>query len=213
MNPLFISALVVLAVVSTASYYLGTKKNRWIVSTMSRQLEDVLKPKTTNYVNIGGVIGYNFTYALPAPYTSAKGTITLSPRHSLLFLPFSMLLGISDRFFVNVFAKKKFKGEGHIVDLKYMGKANIAGVETMERRDVEAKGKKFVLLWRKADLASTLESTLAALDDPTSLRHFCAYHETGTFFMHLRPKSGSIGETVQTLVKKFPEYLESGKEQ
>jgi len=48
MNPLFISALVVLAVVSTASYYLGTKTNRWIVSTMSRQLEDVLKPKTTN---------------------------------------------------------------------------------------------------------------------------------------------------------------------
>jgi len=213
MNPFFISALVVLAVVSTASYYLGTKKNRWIVSTMSRQLEDALKPKTTNYVNIGGVIGYNFTYALPAPYTSAKGTITLSPRHSLLYLPFSMLLGISDRFFVNVFTKKKFKGEGHIVDLKYMGKANIAGVENMERREVEAKGKKFVLLWRKADLASTLESTLAALEDPTSLRHFCAYHETGTFFMHLRPQSGNIAETVQTLVKKFPEYLESGKEQ
>jgi hypothetical protein len=213
MNPLFISALVVLAVVSTASYYLGTKKNRWIVSTMSRQLEEALKPKTTNYVNIGGVIGYNFTYSLPAPYTSAKGTITLSPRHSLLYLPVSRLLGIGDRFFVNIFTKKKFKGEAHIVDLKYLGKANIAGVETMERRDVEAKGKKFVLMWRKADLATTLESTLAALDDPASLRHFCAYNETGTFFIHLRPKAGQLAETVQTLVKKFPEYLESGKEQ
>lgn len=212
MNPLFISALVVLAVVSTASYYLGTKKNRWIVSTMSRQLEDVLKPKTTNYVNIGGVIGYNFTYALPAPYTSAKGTITLSPRHSLLYLPFSRLLGIGDRFFVNVFTKKKFRGEGHIVDLKYMGKANIAGAESMERREVEAKGKTFALLWRRADLAATLEATLAAVEDPSSLRHFCAYNETGTFFIHLRPKAGQIAATVQALVKKFPEYLESGKE-
>ncbi len=213
MNPLFISALVVLAIISTVSYYLGTKKNRWLVSLMSKQLEEALKPKTTNYVNIGGVIGYNFVYSLPAPYTSAKGTITLSPRHSILYLPVSKLLGISDRFFVNIFTKKKFKGEGHIVDAKYLGKANIAGLERMERKELVAKGKKFVLLWRKAELSSALENTLAALEDPTSLRHFCAYQETGTFFIHLRPKAGQLAETLQALVKSFPDYLESGKEQ
>ncbi len=212
MNPLLISGLVVLAVVSTGAYYLGTKKNRWIVSRMSGQLEEVLKPRTTNYVNIGGVIGYNFSYALPAPYTSAKGTMTMSPRHSLLYLPISMLLGVSDRFFVNIFTKKKIKGEGHIVDARYLPKANIDGLDSMERRELEAGGKKFVLLWRKRDLSATLESTLSSIDDASSLRHFCAYPETGTFFIHLRPKSGQILETVRSLVAEFPGFMDGGKE-
>jgi len=212
MNPYFISALVVLAVVSSGAYFLGTKKNRWIVSSMSKQLEEALKPKSTNYTNIGGVIGYNFSYALPAPYTNAKGTITLSPRHSILYLPISKLLGVGDRFFVNVFTKKKLRGEAHLVDLKYLKKANIDGMAAMERRELVAKGKNFVALWRKNDLSPELEKMLASLDDPSSLRHFCAYPETGTFFIHLRPKAGMISATVQAITRRFPDFMESGKE-
>ena len=212
MNPYMVSALVVLAVISMASYFLGTKKNRWVVSSMSRQLESVLAPRSTNYVNIGGVIGYNFSYALPAPYTNAKGTITLSPRHSLLYLPISKLLGIGDRFFINVFTKKKIVGEAHIVDSGYLRKANIEGLDSMERREAEAKGKKFILLWRTADLSDVLEATLASVDDPTIIRHFCAYPSTGTFFIHLRPKAGRIEETVKSLAKGFPDYMEKTKE-
>lgn len=212
MNPYIISGIVVLAVLSTVSYFFGSRKNRWVVSTMSKQLEAVLKPRSTNYVNIGGSIGYNFSYALSAPYTNAKGTITLSPRHSLLYLPVSRLLGIGDRFFVNVFTKKKLRGEAHIVDATYMRKANIEGVDSMQHRDIEAKGKKFVLLWRSVDLSRELEATLACLDDPSSLRHFCSYPETGTFFMHLRPKSGQIEETVRSLVGRFSDFLEKEKE-
>lgn len=211
MNPYIISGIVVLAVLSTVSYFFGTKKNRWIVSTMSKQLENVLKPRSTNYVNIGGAIGYNFSYALPAPYTNAKGTITLSPRHSLLYLPFSRLLGIGDRFFVNVFTKKKLRGEAHIVDSTYMGKANIDGVGSMERREIESKGKKFILLWRSLDLSAELETALSSLDDPSSLRHFCSYPDTGTFFIHLRPKSGQIEDTVRALAAHFSDFLEKEK--
>jgi len=212
MNPYFISALVVLALVSMISYFLGSKKNRWIVSSMSRQLEEVLKPRSSNYVNIGGVIGYNFTYALPAPYTNAKGTMTLSPGHSILYLPISKLLGVGDRLFVNVFTKKKIKGEAHLVDLKYLKKANIAGLDSMQSRELEAHGKKFVALWKRVDQSAALEATLASLEDVASLRHFCAYPETGTFFIHLRPKAGQISEIAQALFNKFPDFIESGKE-
>ncbi|HUW69895.1 MAG TPA: hypothetical protein VMX33_06645 [bacterium] len=212
MNPYIISGIVVLAVLSTVSYFFGTRKNRWVVSTMSNQLESVLKPRSTNYVNIGGVIGYNFSYALVAPYTNAKGTITLSPRHSLLYLPFSRLLGIGDRFFVNVFTKKKLREEAHIVDATYMRKANIEGVDSMKRRDIEVKGKKFVMLWRSLDLSQELEATLSSLEDPSSLRHFCAYPETGTFFIHLRPKSGQIENSVKALAAHFSDFMEKEKE-
>ena len=191
MNSYTLFAIVVLALVSTGAYFLGTKKNRWIASTLTKGLEEVLKPLNSNYVNIGGSIGYNFAYSLPNPYTSAKGTITLSPRHSLLYLPFSLLIGVRDRFFVNVFTKKKLRGEGHIVEAGWLKKANITGMEQMERRDVQKGTKSFVLLW---------------------LRHFCSYPETRTFFIHGLPKQGSVRGNLEAVVVRLPGFLTKEKE-
>jgi hypothetical protein len=210
MNTYTITALVVLALVATASYFYGTKKNRWIVSTLSKELESTLNPITSNYVNIGGNIGYNFTYALRDPYTSAKGTVTLSPRHSLLYLPFSLLIGIRDRFFVNVFTKRQIRGEGHLVQASYLKKANIAGIEDMERREMEKDGKRFILLWRGADLSAELEKVLEAVPKPTELRHFCAYPDNKTFFIHELPKKGALRGNLEAILQRLPLFM--GKE-
>ncbi|HCM25291.1 MAG: hypothetical protein A2Z99_04925 [Treponema sp. GWB1_62_6] len=212
MNSYTLFAIVVLALVSTGAYFLGTKKNRWIASTLTKGLEEVLKPLNSNYVNIGGSIGYNFAYSLPNPYTSAKGTITLSPRHSLLYLPFSLLIGVRDRFFVNVFTKKKLRGEGHIVEAGWLKKANITGMEQMERRDVQKGTKSFVLLWRGADLSADLERLLDALPEPARLRHFCSYPETRTFFIHGLPKQGSVRGNLEAVVVRLPGFLTKEKE-
>jgi hypothetical protein len=207
MNSLTIAALVILALVATASYFYGTKKNRWIASVVSKELEKSLKPITSNYVNIGGNIGYNFTYALSAPYTNARGTFTMSPRHSLLYLPFSLLLGIRDRFFINVFTKSKIRGEGHVVQASYLKKANIAGIDEMERRETEKDGKRFVLLWKGADLSSELEKILESLPDPIRLRHFCAYPENKTFFIHFLPKDGIIQGNLEPIILRLPVFM------
>jgi len=215
MNPYTLTAIVILALASTGAYFYGTKKNRWIVSALTRELEDLLKPITTNYVNIGGAIGYNFVYALPNPYTSAKGTITLSPRHSLLYLPFSLLIGVRDRFFVNLFTKKKLRGEGHLVAAGYLKKANISGMDQMERRDILKGEKRFVLLWRDADLSADLEKLLDAVPDPAHLRHFCSFPETKTFFIHCVPHKGTVRGNLEAIYVRLPGFLmkEKAKEQ
>ena len=69
MNPYALVALVVLAIAATAQYYLGTKKNRVLTSRMSGALEELLKPGNTNYVNIGGTIGYNVITSYSIHYT------------------------------------------------------------------------------------------------------------------------------------------------
>jgi len=212
MNPYTLVALIALAVAATGSYFIGTKKNRWIASSLSTELEGALKPLTTNYVNIGGAIGYNFTYVLQPPYTNAKGTITLSPRHSLLYLPFSLLLGIRDRFFVNIFTKKKFRGEGHLVQAAYLKRARIDGAESMERREAANGDVPFVLLWRGADLSNDLEKLLDALPDPSRLRHFCAYPDTKTFFIHCLPMRGRIGANLEAIQQRLPVFLAKEKE-
>lgn len=212
MNPYALVALVLLAVAATAQYYLGTKKNRFISSRMSKDLEELLRPSSTNYVNIGGSIGYNFVYALSGTWNKAKGTITLNARHSLLYLPLSLLLGVRDRFFVNLFTKKRLKGEAHIVEASYLRRANIDGVDTMSRREAEAGGRRFALLWRGADLSAELEAVLRELPSPERLRHFCAYPETKTFFIHLRPKDGLIREDLAAVMRRLPPFVDDGKE-
>ncbi|PKL09389.1 MAG: hypothetical protein CVV51_04030 [Spirochaetae bacterium HGW-Spirochaetae-7] len=211
MNPLLLTAIIILAALATGNYFYGTRKNRWIVSSLSKDLEAALKPISSNYVNIGGAIGYNFTYALPAPYINAKGTITLSPRHSLLYLPFSLALGIRDRFFLNVFTKKKLRGEGHVVALSQLKKANIDGLEAMKRLDVSEGGRNFVILWRGADLSADLEKLLDALPDPASLKHFCAFPGTKTFFVHANPAKGEIKGNLEAIMKLLPGFIDKEK--
>ena len=211
MNPLGLSAIIILAAVATGAYFYGMKKNRWVVARLSKDLEEVLKPVSTNYVNIGGAIGYNFAYALPAPFTNAKGTITLSPRHSLLYLPFSLLIGVRDRFFVNIFTKKKLRGEGHIVEASYFKKAKIEGSDSMQRKDSRKANKDFILLWRGADLSSDLEKLLEALPDATRIRHFCAYPETKTFFIYANPYLGQTRDNLEVIVQRLSNFLEKEK--
>jgi len=98
MNNYLLFAIAALGVATTIQYFFGLKKNRWLGKTMSVQAENLLAPKNKEYVNIGGAIGHNFTYKLREPWKEAKGTFTLFPRHSLLYMPFSLLIGGSDRF-------------------------------------------------------------------------------------------------------------------
>jgi hypothetical protein len=212
MNPYLITAIVALAVASTGWYFFGSKKNKFIAASMSRDLEEILNPRTTNYVNIGGVIGYNFSYALTAPFTNAKGTMTLSPRHSLLYLPVSMVLGVRDRFYINVFTKKKLRGEGHLVETRYMPRAAIEGRESMKSKQVQKTGKNFTLLWRGEDLSGDLEKILEALPDPLYMRHFCVYRDNKTFFIHMRPHGGKLKGNVEAIVARLPVFFEKEKE-
>ncbi|HPB66897.1 MAG TPA: hypothetical protein PLW80_10045, partial [Spirochaetales bacterium] len=125
---------------------------------------------------------------------------------------FSLLIGVRDRFYVNVFTKKKLRGEAHLVEASYLRRANIDGVDSMDRAEAEAGGKRFVLLWRGADLSGELRAVLESLGQPERLRHFCAYPETKTFFVHLRPKEGDIRDDLSAMLQRMPTFFVEAKE-
>lgn len=212
MNPYAMVALVILGITATVQYFLGTRTNRALAAKITGGLEDLLKPGHTNYVNIGGAIGYNFVYALSGTWTSAKGTLTLSPRHSLLYFPISRLLGFRDRFYLNFFTKKRIRGEAHLVSKRYLRKSKIDGIAEMSRRDTEIGGRPFVLLWRGTDLSKELEAVLAAVPDPTRLRHFCSFPGNKTFYLHTIPLKAEVREDVEAVLKVLPRFLDTAKE-
>ncbi|MBP7096503.1 MAG: hypothetical protein KBC36_10475 [Spirochaetia bacterium] len=202
MNPLFVGGIAALGIAATVQYFLGVKKNRLIASRMSAAAEEAFAPKETNYVNIGGAIGHNFTYALKEPWTEAKGAMTLSPRQSLLYLPLSRLIGFGDRFFANLYTKRAMLGEMHLVEAGHLRRAKIDGIGGMERREVRKGGKRFVMLWKGKDDTAVLGAILDALPDPSALRHFCCFPDNRTVFFYLAPRKGELGGALPVLERQ-----------
>ncbi len=212
MSPPLVAGLVLLAIAATLGYFRGVKRNRAIAASIASGLEEALRPVSTEYVNVGGSIGHNFTFRLAGDWTKARGVFTLSPRHSLLYLPFSRLLGVRDRLFLNVFTSRPFRGEAHAVRASDERRAEIVGAGQMERREVEVAGLRFVLLWRGADLSGALEELLRGMPDPARLRHFCAYPGTGTFFLRTEPAPGSVAGDVSAMLLRTGPFLAASRE-
>ena len=158
MNVAYLIPLLLLGAAGSIQYFLGTKKNRWLGHRMSQQAERLLNPKDTEYVNIGGAIGYHFKYKLRDPWTSAKGSYTFIPRHSLLYVPFTYLLGNRDRFVINIFTDKKLISEGHIIEKGHLKRAKIDGEGVWQERDVRTED--FVLLWKTGEHSRPPEANL-----------------------------------------------------
>jgi hypothetical protein len=207
MDTLLLIAIIALGMGATVQYFLGVKKNRWLGKTMSAQAENVFAPKDTEYVNIGGAIGYNFVYKLRDPWKEMKGTFTLFPRHSLLYMPISLIIGGTDRFFLNLYTDKKLAGEGHIIEKNHLRKAKIEGIEDMKREEIEKAGKTFYILWRQGDLRDVLSRTLDAMPAPATLSHFCCYGDNKTFFIYLKPSKGKISENLKAFMDMCPQYF------
>ncbi len=209
MNPILLGGIIALAVAATGQYFFGRRKNKALAGTISAECERVLAPKDKEYVNIGGAIGYNFKYLLADPWTEAKGAMTFAPRMSLLYLPFSFLLGVRDRFFVNLFTRKKLAGEGHLVEAAYYRRhgGSIERRDSLTKDTVEHEGRSFVLLYDDASLAGALKAVLEALPEPGRLRHFCCFAENKTLFLFMEPKPGAVEAALEALKPRLGDFL------
>lgn len=213
MNENYIVPLLALGLFATLNYFRGRKKNAWISGWISRETEDVLKPEDTRYVNIGGTIGYNFVYKLQGPFKEAKGTFTLLPRHSALYLPLSLLITRHDKYYLQLFANGKLAGEGHIVAKSYFSKARhtITGSEEMNREEYSQDGRNFVLLWEGKGMDERLKKLLEKVRNVELLKHFCCYGQNRNFFVYARPKREKLGEFLDSLVPGLkPFYIKGG---
>jgi hypothetical protein len=209
MNPLLLGGIIALAVAATGQYFFGKRKNKALAGTISVECERVLAPKDKDYVNIGGAIGYNFSYKLADPWTEAKGAMTFAPRMSLLYLPFSYLLGMRDRFFLNIFTKRKLAGEAHLLSASYYRKhgGTIEGRDKLTLEHYDQNGKSFVLLYDDAALAEPLRAVLRAMPEPERLRHFCCYGANRTFFLFIEPKPGLVAAALEALKPRLGDFL------
>lgn len=212
MNP-YIYLLIALAFATTLGYLAGREKNRKIGRMIGSAAEKVLQPAETEYINIGGALGHNFTFGMKSPYTEAKGTFTLLPRHSVLYLPFSLLISRHDRFYLHLFTEVDLLGEGHIIAEKYFPKmrVDIAGMERLKRERMSAGGCAFILLYDNPHLLKRLRLLLEEIAEPEAgdLLHFCCYRDNRNFFIHLIPRAATIEPLLKALFRQLPGMMKN----
>ncbi len=201
----YIIPLTLLALFAVFTYFRGMKKNKWISGFIAQETESVLEPLDTEYVNIGGAIGYNFTYKLKEPFTSAKGTFVLMPRQSAFYMPIIVLSGRKDRYYLTLYTKQKLLGEGHIIEKRYYSfiARTITGHDSLQQCTIQKNNKTFILLWNTPRLKEKLEALLNSCEHAELLKHFCVYKDNSNFYIYSEPKRFAVEKLLASIYKNL----------
>ncbi|MBE0557962.1 MAG: hypothetical protein IH628_12085 [Proteobacteria bacterium] len=91
-----------------AGYLWGKRQNKKISLSVLKDLLELIRPDDQTFTNIGGAIGYHAQLRVKkknALLSRVDATITLLPRHSLLYLPVSKMIRKYDRLFITLYLK------------------------------------------------------------------------------------------------------------
>ncbi len=110
----FFALFVAVSLALVAAFYWGVKKNISKAKNVASFLEDAFSPRDQTYTWLGGVIGFYAEYDVPG-FKKVTATLRLVPRHSVLWLPFSLLAGRRDTLEVLFYLNCPVKDEFHII--------------------------------------------------------------------------------------------------
>jgi hypothetical protein len=172
----------------------GQRRNRLIASQLAHSLEDFYQPREKRYVNIGGVVGYHIFYRLGGEIRSLVGTLTLLPRHAILYLPISRLLGRRDQVRLTLHIADTPFGEGYIADPKSLerGLLYIEDEESLERKRVAIGDRTLLILYRNPLVAKRLEAFLTSLPTVEGLFGFSVSRMERNFCIVADPTSRNL---------------------
>ncbi|MEJ2039269.1 MAG: hypothetical protein P8X55_10080 [Desulfosarcinaceae bacterium] len=157
----------------------------------------IVRPDDRTFTNIGGLVGYhaNLLIKRKSPIQRVDATITLLPRHSLLYLPFSKLIMRYDRLFVSIHLKPRLPGEAHLNEAGYAGfrGPKIQNADRLTRREVRWRSHDFLLYYEQAVMGDRLTKFIQAHPDPGIVRHIALVPDQRKCFAFMIPRKDRVG--------------------
>ena len=203
---LFIAATILLSL----GYLWGRRRNKRIFLNAFDSMVEVLKPKDQQFINIGGLSGYhaNIVPRKNKYIRRVDATITLLPRQSWLYYPFSKLVRRYDRLFMLFTLSPKAVGlleEGHIIERKYSGfmGASIENEDSLHKEEFEWGGMTFYLYYENERVKRELEDARQRLGEPATLRHLALVPDQDRMWIFLIPRMGTVHRVIETLNNWF----------
>ena len=180
----------------------GVRANQLLLVETCAIAERVFQPTDTSYTNIGGLVGYNFTYQLDsAAFHRLDGTITTLPRQSLLYYPMARFMGREDNLILTLFCHSLAPGEGHIVEERQFSRGwiPIDDDTSMQCETVEHGELRFLLFSYNPIVHSLLLSILTRLSGGPSLRYIGYYGSNRCISLRFCPGSAELETQIDEL--------------
>jgi hypothetical protein len=194
-QPLFYLFIAFTAALSI-SYFWGRRANKRAFLSAFNALVDTVCPDDQTFTNIGGVVGYhaNLLIKRKSPIARVDATITLLPRHSLLYLPISKLIMRYDRLFVSIYLKSALPGEAHLIEAKYAGfrGPKISNAQRLTRQDVRWGNYDFLLYYERNTMRDQLTEFMRAHPDPGVVRHIALVPSQRKCFVFMIPHKKAV---------------------
>ncbi len=210
---LFIAVSILLSL----GYTWGRRRIRRITNTVFKEIAAVLSPKDQTFTNIGGLTGYHANF-VPHRNKSVKqvdATMTLLPRQSWLWYPFSRMIRRFDRLFLSFHLSPKVTGilrEGHLIDKSYssFAGAKIVNADSLRQDTFEWGRRTFYLYYYDDEVKNRMEQCRGMIgEDPGPLRHVALVPEQNRLFVFLIPVPGAVEGVLGTVYRWFSELVEA----
>jgi hypothetical protein len=194
-QPLFYLFIAFSAALSMG-YFWGRRTNKRVYLSAFNALVDIVSPDDQTYTNIGGLVGYhaNLLIKRKSLISRVDATITLLPRHSLLYLPFSKLIMRHDRLFVSIHLKSALPGEAHLIEAKYAGfrSPKIRNANRLNCREVRWGNYDFLLYYERVTMSDRLTEYMHAHPDPGIVRHIALVPDQRKCFVFMIPRQNEV---------------------
>ncbi len=210
---LFVAGTILL----TLGYGWGRRRIRRITTSVFNEITAVLSPKDQTFTNIGGLTGYHANF-VPHRNRSVKqvdATMTLLPRQSWLWYPFSRLIRRYDRLFLTFHLSPKVTGrlrEGHLIEKSYanFAGAKISNADSLQRETIQWGQRTFFLYYQDDEVKSRIEQCRQMIGaDPGPLRHVALVPEQDRLFVFLIPAPGEVEGAIGAVYRWFSELVEA----
>ncbi len=212
--------LVSLTIVLTLGYSWGRRWNRRVLVNALDPLLEVFKARDQQFTNIGGQTGFHATIVPGNIRTVRKVdiTITLLPRQSWLYLPFSLLVRRFDRMQMTFeFNKrgKRIREEAHLIEARFsktMGNS-IENAESLDREELRWGERAFLLYSSSERSRAWMHRLMDDLSEPGTLRHAALVPHRERAYLFIIPKPGTVATTSGTVARWLDSIESAGDEE
>ncbi len=170
---LLINIFIIISIILMVGYFFGRRKNQAIAASAISALNKALKPEDQKITNIGGVIGYHveMSFGKKRNIQQVKGTITMLPRHSLLYLPISMIFRRFDRFFITIKLKQlPTEKEARIFERRFYNKHRKNTGTHLQREEFNPGSGDYIYLYENDADLKILKAIMDKIEDPERLK-------------------------------------------
>ena len=189
----------------SVGYFWGRRTNKRLFRSTFNDLIDVAKPDDQTFTNIGGAVGYhaNLIMKKKSPFSKIEATITLLPRHSLLYMPISKLIMKFDRLFITLHPRARLPGEGHLIEKRYAGfrGPKITNEHLLEKTEIKWGRYDFYLYYEKYNIRDRLMAFVNKHPDPGIIRHVAVVAAERKCFLFMVPKRGKVKEDLVSVYR------------